>query len=105
MTRRRLTDVLVLLLGGLYLAAGVAETIRVVRSGDGGLAFWFGTLVGGGSMVLLGQALRRQAQLSAWLICVGSAAGVLATFWTLLVPVLAVVVIVLVIQRAAEDVA
>src|SRR5687767_305502 len=54
-TRRRLTDVLVLLLGGLYLSAGVAETIRVVRSGDGGLAFWFGTLVGGGSMVLLGQ--------------------------------------------------
>jgi GNAT superfamily N-acetyltransferase len=87
----------------LYLAAGVAETIRAVSTEGGGLAFWFGTLVGGGSLVLVGQALRRRAQLSAWLICVGSAAGVLATFWTLLVPVLAVVVIVLVIQRAAED--
>jgi hypothetical protein len=76
---------------------------RRVAAGDGGLAFWFGTLVGGGSLVLLGQALRRRrAQLSAWLIGVGSAAGVLATFWTLLVPILAVVVIVLVIQRASE---
>ena len=37
-----------ILLGGLLVAAGVAETVRLLRSGDGGLAFWFGTLVGGG---------------------------------------------------------
>jgi len=37
-----------LFLGGLLVAAGIAETVRLVRSGDGGLVFWFGTLVGGG---------------------------------------------------------
>lgn len=34
-------------LGVLLVAAGVAETVRLTRSGDGGLVFWFGTLVGG----------------------------------------------------------
>jgi hypothetical protein len=63
----KLTDRLPVVLGGLYLVAGVAETIRVVSSGDGGLAFWFGSLVS-----------------------VGALAGMLATMWTLVVPVLAI---------------
>jgi hypothetical protein len=96
----RVTDISVIVLGLLYVGLGVAETIRVLTSGDGGLAFWFGSLVGGGTTVLAGQALRRRPRLSAWLVTVGGAAGVLATAWTLLVPVFAVVVIVLAWQRA-----
>ena len=40
---------LVILLGLLYVGAGIAETVRLVRTDDGGIAFWFGTLVGGGT--------------------------------------------------------
>lgn len=43
-----------ILLGGLLVAAGIAETVRLVRSGD---AFWFGTLVGGGVLVPTGTLL------------------------------------------------
>ena len=97
----KLTDRLPVVLGGLYLVAGVAETIRVVSSGDGGLAFWFGSLVGGGVLVLLGAlGFRERPRLSAGLVTVGALAGMLATMWTLVVPVLAIAVIVLVIRRA-----
>lgn len=46
-------------LGVAYVLLGVMETIRLVVTGDGGF-FWFGTLVGGGTLLLLG-ALPRQA--------------------------------------------
>ena len=96
---------LVVLLGVLYVGAGIAETVRAVRSGDGGIVFWFGSLVGGGLLVLVGQALRRRPRLSAALIGVGCLAGVLATAWTLVVPVFAVVVFVLALVRMEEDAA
>ena len=100
MTRSRLTRALVLALGFLYVAAGVAETVRLTRSGDGGLAFWFGTLVGGGALVLVGEALhRRRAGLGASLICVGAVVAVPATIWTLVVPVFAIAVMVLALKR------
>lgn len=47
-------------LGVTYVLLGVMETIRLVVTGDGGFFFWFGTLVGGGTLLLLG-ALPRQA--------------------------------------------
>ena len=54
MTRRRLTDTLAVSLGGLYVVAGLAETTRAILTGDGGIPFWFGSLVGGGTLILLG---------------------------------------------------
>jgi hypothetical protein len=98
-----LTDVLVILLGLLYVAAGIAETVRAVRSGDGGIAFWFGSLVGGGLLILVGEALRWRPGLSTTLIGVGCLAGALGTMWTLVVPVVAVVVFVLVVARMEDD--
>jgi hypothetical protein len=93
-----------LALGFLYVAAGIAETVRLVRSGDGGFAFWFGSLVGGGTLVLLGEALHRgRAGLGATLICVGAVVGVLATLWTLVVPVFAIAVMVLALKRYDEQ--
>jgi hypothetical protein len=105
MSRLRLTHVLVLVLGMLYVAGGIAETFRVLSSGDGGLAFWFGTLVGGGTLVLLGElAFRERPRLSFGLIAAGCIAGLLPTLWTILVPLFALTVLVLVGLRAGEEV-
>jgi hypothetical protein len=104
MTRGKLTHRLALLLGLLYVAAGVAETIRLVSSGDGGLLFWFGSLVGGGALVLLGEVLHRSRPgPAAALICVGCFVTVPATIWTVLVPVLALVVCILALLRMDAD--
>lgn len=103
MDLEKLTDRLPVVLGVLYLVAGVAETIRVLSTGDGGLAFWFGTLVGGGVLVLLGALVfRERPQLYLGLVTVGALTGMLATLWTIVVPVLAIAVIVLVIRRASS---
>jgi hypothetical protein len=105
MTRRRLTNFLTLFLGTLYIVAGIAETTRAIVTGDGGVLFWFGSLVGGGVLILVGTlAFRHRPRLSGSLVTVGSLAGVLATMWTLVIPLLAVAVIVLVMLRTSEDV-
>jgi hypothetical protein len=81
-----------LFLGCLLIVAGVAETIRLTRSGDGGLLFWFPTLVGGGALILAGTLLLpRRPTLGAALTVAGCIAGMLPTMWTLIVPVLLIV--------------
>ncbi|MEO7270024.1 MAG: hypothetical protein ABIW49_12540 [Knoellia sp.] len=104
MNRPRVTRLLTIGLGILYVAAGLAETVRLTRSGDGGLAFWFGTLVGGGSLVLAGLYIQgsghhRRGDI---MLIVGAVAGMLATMWTLVVPVLALVVIWLTLTAPKE---
>jgi hypothetical protein len=104
MRRLRQTHVLVLVLGMLYVAGGIAETIRVLSSGDGGLAFWFGTLVGGGTLILLGELVfRERPRLSFGLIALGCVAGLPPTLWTILVPLFALTVLVLAGLRAGEE--
>ncbi len=91
-----------LFLACLLLAAGVAETVRVVRSGDGGLVFWFGTLVGGGVLVLAGTLLRPRWPRQAFaLTAIGCVAALLPTAWTVIVPVMLVVLVVASGRRAA----
>ncbi|MFD7074943.1 hypothetical protein ACFV9G_12085 [Nocardioides sp. NPDC059952] len=91
-----------LFLGCLLLAAGAAETVRVVRSGDGGLLFWFGTLVGGGALVLAGTLLLpRRPRRGFVLTTIGCAAGLLPTSWTVIVPVMLVVLTIASGRRAA----
>ncbi|WP_344148284.1 hypothetical protein [Nocardioides koreensis] len=91
-----------LVLGGLLVVAGVAETVRLVRTGDGGLWFWFPTLVGGGALVVAGTLLLpRSPRLGYVLTTVGALAGILPTMWTLVVPVLLVVLIVSARRAAA----
>lgn len=103
-TRRRLTGILAVLLAVLLIAAGVAETTRAVVSGDGGIVFWFGALVGGGCLVLLGRfALRGRPGASFCAVATGCLLGALATAWTLVVPVLALVVIVLTAMETGGD--
>jgi hypothetical protein len=96
MRRRIVIRWLGIFVGSMFLLAGVLETIRVLRSGDGGLAFWFGTLVGGGALVLLG-TLRLQSRplLALAVVTIGAFAGSVATAWTLILPVLALLLVVL----------
>ena len=90
-------------LGVLLIAAGIAETVRVLRSGDGGLAFWLPTLVGGGLLVLGGTLLRpRRPIFGLVLTTIGCVAAILPTVWTVIVPVLLVVLIVVSAKQAAE---
>jgi len=84
-----------LVLGGLLVVVGIAETVRLVRTGDGGFWFWFPTLVGGGALVVAGTLmLPRSPRLGRVLTTVGALAGILPTMWTVVVPVLLGVLIV-----------
>jgi hypothetical protein len=104
-TRDRVTDVATVALGVTYVLAGIAESVRVVVTGDGGFVFWFGTLVGGGTAILLGiLAFRGRPRVSTSLVLAGSVVGMPATMWTLVVPMVAVTVVVLTLQRTARDV-
>jgi hypothetical protein len=88
------------LLGGLYLLAAAVETTRALVTGDGGLAFWFGTLTTAGLLVLLG-TLHRDLR-APWRrisVVAGACLGMPATAWTLVVPILAVVLIVVELRR------
>ena len=103
MDRPRLAFWLTLGLALLYIAAGIAETVRAVTTGDGGLWFWLGTLVGGGALMLAGMAVpSRHPNVGRTLVCVGSMMGVLATAWTIVVPLIAVTVVVLTLQGSAS---
>jgi hypothetical protein len=91
-----------LVLGGLLVVAGVAETVRLVRTGDGGLWFWFPTLVGGGALVVAGTLLLpRSPTLGCVLTTAGALAGILPTMWTLVVPILLVVLVIGSAKQAA----
>ena len=88
-------------LGCLLVAAGIGETVRLTRSGDGGLWFWFPTLVGGGVLVVVGTlVLPRSPILGCVLTTTGALAAILPTMWTLVVPVLLVLLVVLSIRQA-----
>lgn len=101
MAHPRLTRGLTLGLGLLYLTAGVAKTGRVLRTGDGGPWFWSGSLLGGGVLVLAGLAMTsRHPRVGRALICTGGLMGIVATRWTVVVPLLALVVVVLNVQAS-----
>ena len=88
------------------MAAGVAETVRLLRTGDGGLWFWFPTLVGGGALVIAGTLLLPRSPLAGLaLTTTGALAGILPTLWTLVVPVLLMVLVALSAKQATEAVA
>lgn len=90
-------------LGGLVVAAGIAETVRLLRTGDGGFAFWFPTLVGGGLLILGGTLLRPRRPIPGFVLtAIGCMAAILPTAWTVIVPVLLVVLIVVSAKQTAE---
>lgn len=83
-------------LGVVFIGLGIAETVRLIVTGDGGFLFWFGTLCGGGTLVLVGTLrLRTRPTLASIVTIVGTLAGSVATAWTLVLPIAAMTLIVL----------
>ena len=96
MTRTRLTRALTVGLGVLYVVVGVAETVEDVSSDQDVMWSWWGTIVGGGVLVLVGAAVTsRHPNVGRGLVCVGSLLGIPVTMGTIVVPVLAVLVVLL----------
>lgn len=87
--------VLALVLGIGYAAGGIIGWIADVADGDSSdLAFWLVFLLGGAALILAGLFLTRRWTLaSVSLVSVGAIAGALALFWSIVVPILALVLI------------
>ncbi len=94
-------------LGVTYVLLGVTETVRLVVTGDGGFFFWFGTLVGGGVLLLLGAVPRQEDRTRRHLgaILLGATIGIPATVWTIVIPLVAVTVIVLTLMSQEDGAA
>lgn len=96
---RRLTLALAL----SYALMGTLEV--VVKVAEGGapatIAFFGGTLLGGSALILCGLHAHVLDKIRPVLVVVGAATGVLASAWTVVLPVLAVVVIVINVRATA----
>jgi hypothetical protein len=90
-------------LGLGYVLAGVVG-VALGASEDGSDVFWWLLLlVGGGALVLAGAfALASRPVLSAVVTALGAVAGALALVWSIVAPLLAFVLVVLVVVRAAR---
>ncbi|MEO6122856.1 MAG: hypothetical protein ABIR32_04040 [Ilumatobacteraceae bacterium] len=87
------------IVGGALIILGIAEL--VVRLDEAGsLLFWLPTLWGGGALVLLGVfGNGGNARRSAVLVTLGALLGFLPTAWTVLIPIMSIVLVALVIQE------
>lgn len=83
-------------LGVVMILLGVSEVIRDVRAGDGGYVFWFASLCGGGALILWG-TFRPPARdpLALGMVVVGCLMAIVATMWTIVVPLLLLTLIAL----------
>jgi hypothetical protein len=84
--------------GGIYLVFGIAEFAGHVHQ-PVSLVFWGPSLLGGAALVLYGIFGRRRSS-STRLVVAGALLGLVATAWTLVVPVLAIVLVVLTFNGA-----
>lgn len=98
--RTRAKRVIGAIVGGGLILLGVAEF--VVRLDEPGpLLFWLPTLWGGGGLVLLGVfGNGGSARRSVGLVTLGALLGFLPTIWTVVIPILSMVLVVLVLQES-----
>jgi hypothetical protein len=95
--------------GVVFIVFGIIEVVARVVSPDpleaDALAFWFLSLCGGGALVLLGSfVFTRPAWASFALVSVGCLAGMLATMWTILLPILALAVLILAVPKVHAEI-
>ena len=107
MAADRITTAIVVIggvLGVAYVAAGIVGGIAIDWDDSAGAArvLWIALLAGGGVLLLAGLWVLRTASawLAAGLVSAGALAGAIAVYWSLLVPVGAMVLVVLSIVRA-----
>lgn len=84
--------------GAIYLIFGIGELLAHLDQ-PVSLVFWAPSLIGGGALVLYG-IFGRQTRFSTRLVVFGALLGLVASAWTLVVPVLAVVLVVLTFNSA-----
>ena len=91
-------------LGVAYVAAGIVGGIAIDWGESAGAdqALWITFLAGGGALLLAGLWALRNASpwLAAGLVSVGAVAGAVAMFWSVLVPLGAILLVVLSVVRA-----
>ena len=91
-------------LGVAYLAAGIVGGIAGEwdDTATGERVLWMSFLAGGGALLLAGLWALRGASpwLAAGLISVGALAGAIAVFWSVFVPLGAILLVVLSVVRA-----
>jgi uncharacterized membrane protein HdeD (DUF308 family) len=97
----RWVRILGVVVGGIYLVFGVGELLAHLDQ-PVSLAFWAPSLLGGGALVLYG-VFGRPSRYSTKLVVAGSLLGLVATAWTLIVPVLAIVLVVLTFNSAHRN--
>ncbi|HWC28518.1 MAG TPA: hypothetical protein VG845_00410 [Dehalococcoidia bacterium] len=100
MTEGKAIRALGAILGCGFLITGIVESAIAIAGNDEIVFFWFPALCGGGALILLGVfKVADRPRLSLGLVAAGSLAGGLATAWTLIVPIVALALIVLVATR------
>ena len=88
-------------LGVVFVVLGVVKTVD--HAAGGGWAFWLGSLVGGGLLVLAGTAWHWDNPFVPLVtVAAGALLGANATLHTVVLPALALVVLTLVVLDAAE---
>ncbi len=92
----RLVRRLALALAAVYAALGTVEVVLKVAEGSAvaTIAFFGGTLLSGAGLILGGLFAHVPSTIRRVLIILGAAVGLLASAWTLLVPILAIAVII-----------
>jgi hypothetical protein len=89
-------------IGAVFLALGIAELVTHLDS-PLSLFFWLPTLWGGGALVLVGVfGSAARPRLSVAFMLVGAFIGLLATAWTVVMPVLVFAFVVLVIVQMSR---
>lgn len=105
-TDRITTAILVIggVLGVAYVAAGIIGGIAIDWGDSRGAdrALWIAFLAGGGALLLAGLWALRNASpwVAAALVSIGAVAGAVAMFWSVLVPLGAILLVVLSVVRA-----
>jgi hypothetical protein len=99
MTRAGAATALAWIVGGAFVILGVVEVVTRLWSGEpadlAALAWWAAALCGGGVLVLLGGLVITRPGVSFACLFIGCLAGIVATAWTVVLPLLAVSLLVL----------
>ena len=92
--------------GIVFIALGVVEVAVRVLSSDPidteAVVYWFVTLCGGGTLVLLGSFVITRPGWALAAVVIGCLMGMIATVWTVLLPVAALALVILSILQIGK---
>ncbi|MDO8308692.1 MAG: hypothetical protein Q7V58_10105 [Actinomycetota bacterium] len=104
MTQARVTRWLAWFVGVAFILLGFVEVLARLLSDEPvdptALAWWFAALCGGGALVLLGSFVITRPGLALAVVMLGCLLGVVATAWTVVLPLLALVLLALRVRHA-----